>query len=343
MTDNRPIRTAVIGCGHWGPNLARNVRDDQRSELVALCDLSTDTLERMRSRYPGVPTTTDASSLIQSDDVDAMVISTPATTHYALAKDALLAGKHVLLEKPVSTDVAEAKELAELAGQVGRVLLTGHIFLYNRAVRYLRDHIWGEGFGDVLYMHARRTNLGPVREDVHAGWDLAAHDISMFIYLLGKVPVEVTASAQQYVRKGNHDVIFATLYFEGGAVAHVHASWLDPQKVRDLTVVGTNQMVVFDDMNLLEPVRIHHKTIKWASPQPVIDTFGSFRVELLQGDVVIPRVSTGEPLRAEVTDFFDCIVEGREPASGGALGRDVVRVLCAMDRSIAQGSARVTV
>jgi len=220
------------------------------------------------------------------------------------------------------------------------------VFLYNRAVRALRDIASREAFGPLRYMYARRTNFGPVRQDVHAGWDLAAHDVSIFIYVKGRTPVEVTASSQAYLQRGIPDVVFATLYFDDDTVAHLHTSWLDPQKVRQVTLVGENQMAIFDDMSLGEPLRIHNKRCRLtdsSDDQRLVDTFGGFRVDLLSGDVIIPPVATGEPLRNECEAFLDAIATGERPLSDGAMGVEVVRVLAAMDRSMAERSRRVEV
>ena len=342
-TPDRTTRVAVVGAGHWGPHLIRNFEANPDSRLVAVCDASPERLRALSRSFPGVRMESRAESILEDPGIDAVVIATPTSTHYDLARRALLSGKHVLVEKPITTRSAEAEELDLLARQKGRVLLVGHVFLYNEAVRRLKGIVSSPEFGRTYYVHSRRTNLGPVRSDVHAGWDLASHDVSIFLYLLDEMPEEVTASAQTYIRPGVPDVFFSTLFFASGRVAHLHASWLDPQKIRALTVVGEHQMIVFDDVNLMEPLRIYNKGFRRIDEQRVVDTFAQFRVELVQGDVVIPQVSTGEPLRSECQAFLDAIRDGTEPLAGGALARDVVRVLEALDRSIARSSQRVPV
>jgi len=341
------IRIGVIGAGEWGPNLIRCFNDSLETELVAVCDVDPARLRLVRARYPGVRLDDNADALCADPTIDAVVIATPTETHHRLALAALRADKHVLVEKPISTDATSGEELVQLARERGRVLMTGHVFLYNRAVRELARIVGEEGFGGLRYMYSRRTNLGPVRRDVHAGWDLAAHDISIFLYLKGDLPVEVTASAQTFIRPGIPDLVFATLYFGDGTVAHVHTSWLDPQKVRQVVVVGGSQMLVFDDMNLMEPVRIYNKGWREAEREsgnePFVDTFAAFRVVLLQGDVIIPPLATGEPLRHECDAFIEAIRSGEPPLADGRLGVQVVRVLEAMDRSIADRSRRVRV
>jgi predicted dehydrogenase len=339
-----PTRVAVIGAGHWGPHLIRNFEANPRSRVVAICDSSADRLRALAKTFPDLRIESRAESLFEDPEIDAVVIATPTSTHYALTKQALLGGKHVLVEKPITVRSAEAAELSDLARRRKRVLLVGHVFLYNEAVRLLKEIVSTAEFGRTYYVHSRRTNLGPVRSDVHAGWDLASHDVSILLYLLEEMPSEVTASAQTYIREGVPDVFFSTLFFASGRVAHLHASWLDPQKIRALTVVGEHQMAVFDDVNLLEPIRIYNKGFRRVDEaEHVVDTFAKFRVELLGGDVVIPQVSTGEPLRLECQAFLDAIRDGVEPLANGSLGRDVVRVLEALDRSIAESSRRVPV
>jgi predicted dehydrogenase len=341
---NQRTRIAVVGAGQWGPNLIRNFEANPASQLVAVCDASTERIRALARSFPGVRMESNPASILDDPNIDAVVIATPTSTHYELTKRALLAVKHVLVEKPIATRSAEAEELGRLASDRGRVLLVGHVFLYNEAVRRLKEIVSTVEFGKTYYLHSRRTNLGPVRSDVHAGWDLASHDVSIFLYLLDEMPAEVTASAQTYIRPGVPDVFFSTLFFPSGRVAHLHASWLDPQKIRSLTVVGEHRMIVFDDMNLLEPLRIYSKGFRRVGESDrVVDTFAKFRVELVQGDVVIPQVSTGEPLRSECQAFLDAIRDGTEPLANATLARNVVRVLDAIDRSIAESSRRVAV
>lgn len=345
MSVSSTVRIGVIGTGRWGPNLVRCLRDASGVEVAVICDADPGRLGQLGRRYPAVPTCTDVAVVLGDPAIDAVMIATPADTHQPLAHAALLADKHVFVEKPIATDVAGARRLVETAEQRGRILMSGHVFLYNPAVRELRERSGRSEFGGLRYMYSRRTNLGPVRGDVHAGWDLAAHDVSIFLYLKGESPREVTASAQSFIRAEVPDVVFATLYFADGTVAHLHTSWLDPQKVRQVILVGSAQMLVFDDMNLLEPLRIYHKGWRReeASAGEVVDSFGGFHVVLIQGDVVIPSLSTGEPLRLECEAFLEAIRSGRQPLSDGPFGLEVVRVLEAIDRSIAADSRRVAV
>lgn len=343
----KPIRVGVIGAGHWGPNLIRNFHDNTDTELVVVCDRDKARCELVQSRYRQVRVVQDAEPVLRDEGLDAVVIATSASSHFALCRSALENGKHVLVEKPITTSSAEASQLTMLARHQRRVLMVGHVFLYNLAVQEVKKIIAGGDFGRSYYLHARRLSLGPVREDVHAGWDLATHDVSIFLYLKEATPVEVTAAGQSFIRAGIPDVIFATLFFEDGTMAHLHCSWLDPQKTRQLTVVGERGMIVFDDMNLVEPVRIYQKSfqrLSAASPaNALIDTLGQFRVQLNQGNVIIPNVTTGEPLRSECLAFIQAIKSNASPVSDGAFGTEVVRVLEAMDRSMKEGSRRVPV
>jgi predicted dehydrogenase len=343
-----PIRIGVIGAGHWGPNLIRNFQDHPDTRVTMVCDRDKSRCELIAKRYD-LEVVQEADRVLHNDAIDAVVIATSAASHYGLAKTALEQGKHILVEKPVTTRGREADELADIARERRKILMVGHVFLYNLAVQEVKKMIANGDFGRSYYLHARRLSLGPVREDVHAGWDLATHDVSIFLYLKEDVPVEVTASGQSFIRPGIPDVVFATLYFADGTVAHLHSSWLDPQKVRQLTVVGEQSMIVFDDMNLQEPIRIYQKgfqrmsTGTAATAGNLVDTLGQFRVHLTQGNVVIPNITTGEPLRNECQAFISSIKSGLQPYSDGKFGASVVQVLEAMDRSMKEGSRKVAV
>ncbi len=343
------LHVGVIGAGHWGPNLIRNFHDHPDTEVVVICDRDKSRCDLIAKRYAQVQVLQEADPVLQDPTIDAIVIATSAVSHYPLAKSALENGKHVLVEKPITVKSQEARELVDLAKNHHKILMVGHVFQYNLAVQEVKKIIADGEFGKSYYLHARRLSLGPVREDVHAGWDLATHDVSIFLYLKESVPVEVTASGQSFIRPDIPDVVFATLYFEDGTVAHLHSSWLDPQKIRQLTVVGEQSMIVFDDMNLQEPIRIYQKgfqrtsTGNVAGSSDLIDTLGTFRVQLTQGNVVIPNITTGEPLRNECQAFINSIKSGLQPYSDGQFGTGVVEVLEAMDKSMKDGSKRVAV
>ena len=329
------IRVAVVGAGHWGPNLIRNFHNRQTSEVVWVADRDEGRLQQVRRRFPDVQVTTDAAPAIVDAQVDAVVVATPTTTHYAVAKSALENGKHVLVEKPMSADVRQGEELCALAERAGRVLMVGHVFLYNTAVRRVKQIIDAGDMGRVHYVSMVRTNLGPIRLDINAAWDLAAHDVSIVNYWLGAAPLSASAVGGSWINAGVEDAVFATLRYAGGILVNLHVSWLNPRKTRDITVVGERRMLTFDDMNLIEPVRIYDKQVTDArAPAPYADSFVSFRASIQDGDVTIPRIVLNEPLKAECDHFLDCIIAGKRPLSGGSEGVSVVRALEAIERSV---------
>ncbi len=338
------LRIGVIGAGHWGPNLIRNFHEGASTEVACVADTAESRQTLIRERFPTVQVTGDALEIIDGDAVDAVVITTPTSTHYELAKRALECGKHVLVEKPICTRSDEAEELCELAERNQRVLVVGHVFLFNQGVRHVKDCIDAGRLGDLYYVSMVRTNLGPIRVDVNASWDLAAHDISIANYWFDAEPVEVSAAGGAWVNQGIDDAVFATLRYPSGALANLHVSWLSPRKARDITVVGARSMLTFDDMNLTEPIRIYDKHVDDVrTAAPYIDSFASFRSTVRDGDILIPKVSLGEPLRAECSHFVDCIENGTTPLADGRCGLAVVKALEAIDRSLAAGGRRETV
>jgi predicted dehydrogenase len=337
------LRIAVFGAGHWGPNLIRNFHNHQASEVTWVVDRDEARLALTRSRYPEIQVTTDAAHALADPDVDAVVVATPTTTHYALALKSLQAGKHVLVEKPMATRLAEAEELCELAERNGRVLMVGHVFLFNSAIRRVKEYLDREEIGKVFYISMSRTNLGPIRMDVNAAWDLAAHDIAIANYWLDAIPTHAAAYGGSWINPGIEDAVFANLWFGSGVIAHLHVSWLNPRKVRDITIVGEKGMLTFDDMNLSEPMRFYDKTVTDQRSPSFIDTFASFRTSIREGDIRIPKISPNEPLRAECEHFLECIAKGTKPISDGWSGAAAVRVLAAFDRSMASDGQRVAV
>jgi predicted dehydrogenase len=335
VTAPESVRVAVIGAGHWGPNLIRAFENPPTSVVRTVVDRDVSRLAQVRARFPNAKVHEQADEAFADRDVDAVVIATPTSTHYALVKAALEAGKHVLVEKPITTRGEEAIELTELATRTGRVLMVGHIFLFNQAVQRVRAYIEGGDLGRIYYISMVRTNLGPIRMDVNAAWDLMSHDISISNYWLGGQPESVSALGGNWINPGIQDAVFATLTYPQGVMVNVHASWLNPRKARDITVAGDKRMLVFDDMNLLEPVRIYDKQVMDQTTKPAfIDTFATFRASVREGDITIPRITTGEPLKAECDHFLECIRAGKAPLTGGREGGAVVRVLEAIERSM---------
>src|SRR6266545_2525575 len=310
-----PVRVGVIGCGYWGPHLVRNLHDITDSELVAVSDVRPERLEYVGARYPGVRRFIDHQELLATD-VEAVVVASPIDTHYAIAREALLAGKHVLVEKPLATSVVEAAHLVALAYRQGRVLMTGHTFVYNPAVEELRRRVEAGDLGQIYYGDAARLNLGLFQRNVNVLWDLAPHDISILMHVLGQRPGVVSARGSTCVRAAVHDVCYLELHFSGGAAAHAHVSWLDPDKVRRLTLVGDRRMAVFDDVSSSAKLRIYDRGVEC----PVTDNYGEFELAYRHGEIVIPYIAWREPLRLECEHFLQCVRSGARPLSDGEQG-----------------------
>ncbi len=329
------VNVAVIGAGHWGPNLIRNFYGQRTSRVAAVVDRDPKRLDEVKLRFPEVELHEDAAKVFADDAVDAVVIATPTSTHYPLVKAALEANKHVLVEKPITTDSKQAAELCALADAKGRVLLVSHVFLYNAAVRRVRKYLEEQALGRVYYVSMVRTNLGPIRMDVNAAWDLAAHDLSIVNYWLQATPLSASAVGGTWINAGIEDAAFATLRYPSGVLVNLHASWLNPRKSRDITVVGERRMLTFDDMNLNEPIRLYDKQVTDARTRPgFIDSFSTFRASVRDGDITIPKVALGEPLKAECDHFIECITQKVAPLTGGREALAVVRALEAIGRSM---------
>lgn len=332
------IRVAVIGAGHWGPNLIRSLENPPASIVKAVVDRDRGRLDQVSKRFPNTVVTDQADAVLADSNIDAVVVATPTTTHYALVKAALEANKDVLVEKPITTRADQAEELTALAERTGRVLMVGHIFLFNQAVQRIRGYIEARDLGRVYYVSMVRTNLGPIRMDVSASWDLVSHDISIVNYWLDSQPETASAVGGTWINPGIEDAVFATLRYPSGTLVNVHASWLNPRKARDITVAGDKRMLTFNDMDLLEPVRIYDKQVTDKTTTPgFIDSYASFRASIRDGDIMIPKITGGEPLKAECDHFIDCVRSRKKPLVGGREATAVVRVLEAIDRSIRVG------
>lgn len=340
--DRRLLRVAVIGAGHWGPNLIANFHNHRDSEVAWVVDMDAARLQAVKARFHDVGVAADAGTALRDDSVDAVVIATPTSTHFPIAREALERGRHVLVEKPLASSVAQAETLCELAERRERVLMVGHVFLYNPGIRKVKEYIGRGDLGRLYYLSMTRTNLGPIRADANAAWDLASHDIAIANYWLDATPESVSARGGSWINPPVEDAVFATLRYPEGVLVHLHASWLNPRKARDITVVGERGMLTFDDMNLSEPVRLYDKEVTADRvPAPFIDSFASFRSSTRDGDILIPKVGVGEPLKLEVEHFLDCVLQGRPPATGARQGLAVVRVLEDIDRSLKCGGAEV--
>ena len=322
-----PVRIGLAGLGTWGPNLARNFAELPDVELVWLCDLDPDRLERYGARHPEAKTTDRFDDLLEDETLDAVVIATPATTHADLARQALLAGKHAFVEKPLALTASEAEHVADLAEERGLALMPGHLLLYHPGILKLKEIVESGELGHLLVVYGNRQNLGKIRKDENVLWSLGAHDLSVILDLVGEDPVEVAAHGESFLTPEVEDVVFCYLRFPSGVVAHMHLSWLDPHKMRKLTVVGSRKMAVFDDMEPDRKVTVYDK-----GPQEPPDDFSEWMTR--SGDVLSPEIPAVEPLRRECEQFV-AVVRGRiDPAPARANGLAVVRVLEELQRSL---------
>jgi predicted dehydrogenase len=329
------LKVGVVGCGYWGPKLARNFGELQGAQLEWVCDYRQDRLEHLKELYPDVRATQEYRDLLDSD-LDAIAVATPVSTHHRLTMEALRAGKDVLVEKPIAASVQEAEEIVNEAERLGRVAMVGHTFEYNPAVRAVKETIARGDLGEVYYINGTRVNLGLFQPDINVIWDLAPHDVSILLYVLGLTPETVSARGGVYVqrKKGIHDVAYLTFYFPNGVLADVRVSWLDPCKIRRYTIVGSEKMLVYDDIAPEDKILIYDKGVE---VPPYSDTEEEFHLSYRYGEVVSYPVNWVEPLRAECQHFVDCIRDGREPQSSARVGLKVVKVLEAIQRSLING------
>ena len=330
------IKVGVAGFGYWGPKLVRNLSEMSAAELTWVSDLDLARLQKVKSQYPALQTTSSFEEMLRSD-VEAVVVATPIWTHYRLAKAALLAGKHVMVEKPLTDNSAEAEELTDLAERLGLTLMVGHTFVYNGAVRALRDIVQSGEIGEIYYVDAARLNLGLFQTKTNVLWDLAPHDLSILLHVLERDPVAVSARGSSSVTPGIHDVAYLELRFPDNLLAHVHLSWLDPCKVRRVTIVGSKKMVVYNDLHEIEKIRIYDKGVE--RPYET-DRFNDFHLTYRYGGVNVPYIPVEEPLRRQCEHFVDCIRTGARPQSDGRIGTKVVRILEEADKSLQNGGGR---
>ena len=327
------MKINIIGAGHWGPNLIRNFANLPDVTVGKVADLDTERLNQIQKKMPGVETTTDSATAINDPTVDAVAIVTPVSTHHKLAKAALNAGKHVFLEKPLCSTVEECNELIALAAEKNLVLMVGHVFLFNPGIQKIKEILDCGVLGKVFYVDAVRTNLGPIRQDVNALWDLAPHDFSILNYLFGEQACAVSSTGSRVYQTLKEDVVFATVKYPSGLMAHIHSSWLNPKKVRQITIIGEKKMLVWDDMDLNRMVQIYDHGFK-VHENFYSDSFASHRLQCFQGDLTIPRVFGEEPLLAECRHFVECIKDGIPCRANAHTGREVVKILTAADISI---------
>ena len=314
------VKVGVVGLGYWGPNLARNVDGLEGAQLTWCCDRDAAIRERLATVHRNTRFTADLDDLLGDDELDAIVVATPVPTHADLAVRVLEAGKHCFVEKPLAQSAADAERAVGAAQAAGRILMVGHLLQYHPGVRKIKEIAASGELGDIHYIYSNRLNLGQLRADENALWSLGAHDISVILHLAEEDPIEVSARGESYMRPGVEDVVFAFLRFPSGLAAHLHLSWLDPHKERRFTVVGSQRMATFDDMDLERKVTVYDKGFDQKA-----DSYGEYITRA--GDIYSPRISTAEPLRLEVAHFVDCVRDGRTPDSDGHSGLRVVRVL----------------
>ena len=324
------INIALIGVGGWGKNLARNFASCKDAQLYACCDLNDENLESVKSDYGWIKTEHSAERLLEDKDIDAFAIATNADTHFEIAKLALERSKDVFVEKPLTLKPKEAAELVALSDKRSKILMVGHLLLYHPAVEKLKKLLETEELGDVYYLYSTRVNLGKIRKDENALWSFGPHDISVALHLLQKLPTEVSAWGMSFLQSGIEDVVFIKLKFNNKQMAHIHLSWLDPNKVRRLTIVGSKKMAVFDDMEPSEKIKVYDKGA--GLPGRILSY--DENLTMWEGDIYIPRIEMKEPLKIECQHFIECIKKRKRPLSDGRSAVDVVKVLDAAQKSL---------
>jgi predicted dehydrogenase len=332
----KPVQIGIVGSGYWGPNLIRNFSEIPECNLRMVCDLRPERLDHIRIKYPEVNTCRDYREMLNSD-IEAVVVATPVSTHYRLAMDCILAGKHVLVEKPLASNSNEASHMVKTAQDMKRVLMIGHTFVYNPAVVALKQIIASGEIGRVYYINCTRVNLGLYQPDVNVVWDLAPHDISILLYILGIKPISASTHGGTYVRPGVHDVAYLTLHFPNAVMADLRISWLDPCKIRQVTIVGSKKMIVYDDIEPVDKVKIYDKGVE---VQPYTDTYEEFHLAYRYGEITSYPLDWQEPLKVECLHFLECIKQGCPSPSDGVEGLKVIRIIEAAQRSLFNGGKR---
>ena len=323
-TTSEVLEVGVAGCGYWGPNLIRNFHSLDGCRVKRVCDLDADRLSFVRKAHRDIETTSDIGDLFGDPAIGAIVVATPVNTHFALAKEALLAGKHVLIEKPMARSSAECQELISLAADHHLRIMVGHTFLFSPPVQYIKQIVDSGEIGELYYISSNRLNLGLFQNDINVAWDLAPHDISIILYIMSEFPTSVNCQGKAHLRYGIEDVISMTLEFSNGGFATINNSWLDPSKVRRMTFVGSKKMILYDDTEPLEKIRIYDKRVE---APPYYSTLAEFNCAYHYGDMYAPHLDHAEPLRLECEHFLGCIRSRKEPRSSGTEGLQVVRVL----------------
>ncbi len=335
----KEIKVGVIGCGYWGPNLVRNFNDNPHTDIVYACDLNKERVERIKLRYPHINVTADYREILRNKDIHAVAIATPVFTHYAIVKESLKAGKHVLVEKPLTSSVREAERLIDLSTRSGLILLVDHTFIYTGAIRTIKEFVSSGELGEIYYFDSVRVNLGLFQHDVNVIWDLAPHDLSIMDFIVEERPVSVVATGAIHTPRGLEDVAYVTVKFKSSLIAHFHVNWMSPVKIRKIIIGGSKKMVVFDDLDPAEKIKVYDKGIRLsaADEKAVYKSLIQYRI----GDMHAPAIENTEALKTEVEHFADCIRNKRAPLTGGEAGLRVVRILEAAQKSLKKGGGKV--
>jgi predicted dehydrogenase len=334
-----PTTIGVIGCGYWGPNLLRNFSENEEARLSWMCDLDAKRLETLGRRYPSARTTPNYRQLLSDPELDAVVIATPVSTHYQFAREALAAGKHVLIEKPFTANISEAEELIELAESSRLTLMVDHTFIYTGAVRKIKEVVASGELGDLLYFDSVRINLGLFQRDINVVWDLAPHDLAIMDFIIDREPLSVTATGSCHVERGIENIAYVMLRFPDEFIAHFHFNWLSPVKIRRTLIAGSRRMIVYDDIEPTEKIRIYDKGVMVTRSEEAADKEAAYQtlVSYRTGDVWVPKLDSTEALQYVCREFLDAITEKRSPLTDGHSGLRVVRLLQAAQQSISQG------
>lgn len=332
------LNVGIIGCGYWGPNLLRNFYQLEGCTVRKVCDVDSKRLSHMQKLYPGIEITVDFSEIIEDSEIDAVVIALPVHLHFEMGRKSLQAGKHTFIEKPMASSAVECQELIDIAAQKKLTLMVGHTFVYCSAVRKIKEIIDSGELGELLYISSRRLNMGLYQKDINVAWDLAPHDISIILYLLDEMPLSVNCQGKSHVGQQREDVTNMTIDLANGKFAIIHSSWLDPVKVREMTFVGTRKMLVYNDIEPIETIKIYDKRVE---VPPHYDTFAEFHYSYHYGDMYSPHLASVEPLKEECQHFLDCIGTGGKCLSSGTEGLRVVQVLEASDKSLKSQGGRI--
>ncbi len=333
-------KVGVIGCGYWGPNLIRNFVQMSRTDVKIVADLDESRLEHMKKLYPAIETTKDFNDMLVDPEIEIIAVATPVHTHFRFASAALSANKHVFVEKPIAASVEEANDLIVMAEKYQRKLMVGHTFLYTSAVRKMKEIIDSGELGEIFYINSQRLNLGLFQQDINVVWDLAPHDISIILFLLEEDPKSVNVVGAPHINNAIQDVAVLSMRFGGNRIAFIQTSWLDPDKIRKMTIVGSKKMMVYNDVEPTEKIRIYDKGVEVPMHY---DTYDEFHYSYKYGDVLIPRIGGSEPLKTELNHFIDCIENDETPLSDGRNGLAVVRILEASQKSLDKGSIQVAI